>query len=80
MAANSEGDSSPDGKPCFVCGKVLRPEFGNWEHYQPSGGGEVQFIFAYGSAEFDLDMGNTVFRGVICDECGKRLFHRMDRD
>ena len=46
---------------------------------QPHGGGEVQFVFAYGSEQFDLQCEPTVFRGVICDVCAAKYVNKMER-
>jgi hypothetical protein len=46
--------------------------------YQPYGGGEVQFIFTYGSCKYDLSPGMTTFRGVLCDGCGEKFVDKME--
>ena len=66
-------------KPCIICNKKLRSVSNTWEHLQPSNGGEVRFIFSYGSEKFDLETGNTEFRGVICDECAAKCMERVSR-
>ena len=60
---------------CILCDKKMEPIFDDsWELYQPKEGCEVQIIGAYGS-EFDL----TMYRGVICDSCVKKVTANMDR-
>lgn len=66
-------------KPCIVCRRRLESVMPDWGSMQPSGGGEVKFIFAYGSAKFDLAMHGTMFQGVICDDCAERCVERMER-
>jgi len=61
-------------KPCILCRKELEsvsPHDDDWENMQPFYGGEVQFIFSYGSAKFDNNPSSTVFKGVICDQCAE---------
>lgn len=65
-------------KPCVFCGRKLRSIFDDWRTYQPDGGGEVQFIFSYGS-RWDTAVETTVFRGVVCDECAEKCMPRMER-
>lgn len=65
------------GMKCFLCEKSLELVRGN--PYQPYGGGEVQFIFSYGSAKFDLNLAGTLFRACICDDCAEPLVKRMER-
>lgn len=66
-------------KPCVLCGKELDCAVMDWDSYQPHDGGEIQLIFSYGSGKFDLAMEGTVFRGIICDDCGEKLVPKMDR-
>lgn len=66
-------------KLCILCGRELECVFDTWEDFQPYGGGEVRFIFAYGSDDFDLAIGNTVFQGVVCDACAATCINRMTR-
>ena len=40
---------------------------------QPNDGGEVQFIFSFGSSKYDLFMSGTKFRMVICDDCAEKI-------
>lgn len=70
----------PDNKPCIICGTELECHTSDWSTYQPCGGGEIQLIFSDGSLKFDLDYNNTVFRGIICDECAEELIVKMDRE
>lgn len=60
-------------RPCVICGKELESVVDDWEQYQPHEGGEIQLIFAFGSCRD----GDT-YRGVICDDCGKKLALNMD--
>lgn len=73
---HENGTSNPNTKPCLMCGKQLEPVFKDdeWKNYQPYNGGEVKFIFSYGS-----DFDNYVFRSVICDKCAEKHFHKMDK-
>lgn len=66
-------------RPCTLCDKQLEPALENlgWSNYQPNDGGELQFIFAYGSKKFDNHMGSTVFRGLICDDCAEKYVNKM---
>lgn len=66
-------------KPCITCNAKLESAVGGWKTMQPYGGGEVQFIFSYGSTKFDDDIGATVFRGVICDDCASKIVNKMKR-
>lgn len=72
--------NEPSTKPCVLCGRRLKPVFPEygWENLQPCGGGEVQFIFCYGSRQFDLQAEPTVFRGVICDGCAAKHVDQME--
>ena len=66
-------------KPCAVCGKMLESAVGDWDSYQPWGGGEVNLVFAFGSRKFDGGgFQSSCFRGLICDECGEKMVGRMD--
>jgi len=66
-------------KKCIVCRKELKSVGPNWNDIQPCNGGEVRFIFSYGSCEFDLTPGVTEFRGVICDDCATQCVEDMER-
>jgi len=66
-------------KPCVLCGDELESMFDTWENLQPYGGGEVRFIFSYGSKEFDLDINPTEFQGVICDACAATCIGKLTR-
>lgn len=72
--------SETDTKPCLLCGKHLETVNKSWDHMQPMDGGEVQFIFTYGSKKFDKNVGATVYRAVICDECAEKHVPNMDED
>ena len=66
-------------KPCIVCERLLGQALGlGWATMQPSEGGEVQFIFSYGSKKFDNNSGTTTFRGVICDDCAEEFVDKME--
>ncbi len=63
---------------CLLCDKSMEESFdGAFKSYQPYGGGEIQFLFSYGSLKFDLNMETTVYRGFICDECAEKHVHKM---
>lgn len=66
-------------KPCIMCGKQLKCALPNddWSTNQPYGGGEVKFIFAYGSCKFDNNIYSTEFVGVICDDCAEKCVDNM---
>lgn len=66
-------------KPCIICDVQLYPTFyeDGWKHMQPNGGGEVKFIFAYGSMLDDLP--SAIYSGVICDECANKVIHKMEK-
>ena len=68
-----------DTKPCIICKCELESVMSDWNTMQPNDGGEVKFIFAFGSAKFDLAMHGTVFQGVICDTCAEQCVERMER-
>lgn len=63
--------------PCVFCGRRLEPIGDTWEYMQPNNGGEVQFIFSYGSSKFDNYIGQTKFQGVICDDCASDCVKHM---
>lgn len=65
-------------KPCVICDVGLESAIGDWDDYQPYKGCEIQIIGAYGSTKFDKHLSNTVFRGVICDECAAKLVDKME--
>lgn len=65
-------------KPCIICDKPLECAFDDWATMQPHGGGEVRFVFSYGSKQFDLSMNRTEFIGVICDDCAKNYVDKME--
>lgn len=62
---------------CAICEDQLEPAFKD-SKYQPYEGGEVRFIFSFGSTKFDKCMGNTIYRGCICDHCASKFVNRMD--
>ena len=67
-------------KPCIICDEKLESvDPDSWESMQPYDGGEVRFIFCYGSKKFDDNFGSTVFRGVICDDCAEKLVNKMEK-
>jgi hypothetical protein len=65
-------------KPCVKCGKRLEPAVDHWKTYQPFQGCEIQIIGSFGSTRFDKNIHNTVFRGVICDDCATEFVGWMD--
>lgn len=66
-------------KPCVVCKKELEPAINNdWKSLQPFAGGEIQLLFCYGSTKFDLNIGMTKFRGVICDTCASDMMPQLE--
>lgn len=70
MSELSEPNKTAEPRPCLICKKPLESvNEENWDCMQPYDGGEVQFIFSYGSGKYDLRMSNTTFKWVICDEC-----------
>lgn len=46
---------------------------------QPSSGGEIIFVFAFGSQKFDDYFGSTQFRGFICDDCAEKYVDKMEK-
>ena len=64
--------------PCVFCENPLEPAMpGGFDTVQPYDGGQVSFVFAYGSCKFDLAMGITRYDGLICDECAAKYIDRM---
>lgn len=61
---------------CIICKKELELVENN--EYQPYGGGEVNFIFSFGSAKFDKSPGTTKYFGYICDECAESFVNQME--
>ena len=77
-----------DYPKCVFCETELKPAMSEafasvkeseCDPFQPWGGGEVQFIFAFGSTKFDDYMGGTVFRGVVCDDCAESKMHLLEK-
>ena len=66
-------------RPCVFCGVLMEPALDDWATLQPRGGGEVRFVFAYGSCQFDDNVYPTEFRGIICDECAAKYVGKMDK-
>jgi hypothetical protein len=68
-------------RPCLFCGRMLdtTESDGGWKYLQPHYGGEVQFLFSYGSTKFDDCPGVTVFRALVCDDCGEKYVPQMER-
>jgi len=65
---------------CVLCDKDLEPVNPDKpEALQPYEGGEIRFVFAYGSTKFDHFPGSTHFKGLICDDCGEPLVKKMKR-
>lgn len=65
-------------KPCILCDRQLEPAtpYG-WKYKQPYYGGEVRFIFSYGSTKFDKYPHSTIFTGYICDDCAEKCINKM---
>ena len=65
---------------CMFCGKELKEALPDTaQYYQPMGGGEVVFKFAYGS-KFDKCLGITSYRSCVCDECAEVFISEMDEN
>lgn len=64
---------------CIFCEERLEPSCKDAE-FQPYEGGEVRFIFSFGSTKFDKCLGNTVYRGIICDNCALKFVDRMKEE
>lgn len=68
-----------NSKPCLFCNKQLKPIYlGDLENLQPNEGGEVNFLFAYGS-HFDEFVGLTKYRALICDNCAEGYVNKMQK-
>ena len=61
---------------CLFCDRELELVENN--PFQPYEGGEVNFIFAYGS-RFDLHFDTTEYSGIICDDCAEKFLEKMER-
>lgn len=64
-------------KPCLFCEKQLECAANNWDYNQPHDGGEIQFIFSYGSRKFDMCPGTTTYSALICDDCAEKYVSKM---
>jgi hypothetical protein len=62
---------------CLLCLEEMEPSFPG-AIYEPEGGGQVVFVFRFGSKKFDNAPGQTQFHGVVCDACAERLVERME--
>ena len=76
--------NAADGKvysPCVLCDKILEEicEGSIERTRQPYAGGEIQFLFSYGSTKFDDNINSTVFAGLICDDCAEKYVEKMTR-
>lgn len=58
---------------CVLCDKELELV----ARMQPYGGGEMRFIFAFGSEKFDWSPGATSFVGTVCDDCAEPITKKM---
>lgn len=82
FVAEQEANREPPPKtmPCVCCGLILEEVFdGSLANYQPYNGGQVSFVFSYGSCEYDECSGVTEFNGVICDKCASGFVQRMNK-
>jgi hypothetical protein len=64
---------------CIFCEEELTL-ISKEDKYSPYEGGEVRFIFSFGSTAFDKCIGNTVYSGLICDHCASKFINRMDEE
>lgn len=64
---------------CIFCEEELQ-NISKEDNYQPYEGGEVRFIFTFGSTKFDKCFGNTIYRGVICDHCALKFVNKMKEE
>lgn len=69
-------------RPCVFCYKQMEPILSDkgWDSNQPWGGGEVHFIFSFGSVEFDRGMVCTKYSALICDDCASQYTDRMTEE
>jgi len=67
--------------PCLLCDKVLEEVSPGsiQKTRQPYAGGEVQFLFSYGSTKLDDNMGLTQFTALVCDDCAEKHVNKMTR-
>ena len=65
-------------RPCLLCDKQLECAVNDWETNQAYGGGQIQFIFHYGSCKFDHRLCGTIYTALICDECAEKYVGKMD--
>jgi len=65
---------------CVLCDKEMEPvNPDSPENLQPYEGGEIRFVFAFGSTKFDKFPGSTHFEGLVCDDCAEPLVKKMKR-
>lgn len=64
---------------CIFCEEKLEIPIKE-DKYQPYEGGEVRFIFSFCSTKFDKCLGNTIYRGIICDNCASKFIKNMKEE
>lgn len=60
---------------CLFCRKSLEnalPDELTKYPFQPYAGGDVLFVFSYGSTKFDKCTGMTTFKAYVCDDCAEK--------
>jgi hypothetical protein len=62
---------------CVICQKYLEEVDSKYTQGQPYGGGNIRFIFTYGSCKFDNYSGCTYYDGFICDDCAEPYVKNM---
>lgn len=64
---------------CVICDDELTL-ISKEDIYSPYEGGCIKLIFSFGSSKFDKCIGNTVYSGLICDNCGLKYVHKMKEE
>lgn len=77
---NEVFERTEEHRPCLFCGKQLECAVDDWKSKQPYAGGEVQFIFSFGSTKFDNGMANTVYSALVCDDCAEKFVPQMTQE
>lgn len=75
---NDLSTSNVNTKPCLFCNKQLESALPENLPYQPLDGGEIQFMFYYGSCKFDHHLGGTFYKAIICDDCAEKYVDKME--